>query len=305
MIRHNHSTPTAPSRVVVLGASGFLGGDLMDYLREQRISAIGVSSRDIDLTRPESVAELSRRCQPGDVLIFASTITPDKGKDVRTLMRNLAMGEHVGEFLEKSACSHVVYVGSDAVYDDAANPIREDSPCNPASLHGVMHLARERMLTHAALKPKIPVLMLRSTLVYGANDTHNGFGPNRFIRTALKERTIRLFGEGEEKRDHLYVRDLSRLIGSCIVHRSEGVLNAATGHSTSFRGVADQVVACCPDTRLEFSPRATPITHRHFDVAATLRAFPTMRFTPLRVGLMATATTLGAKATARATPLAA
>jgi nucleoside-diphosphate-sugar epimerase len=297
MILHRHSTPTVPSRVVVLGASGFVGGDLVSYLREQRVPAVGLSSKDIDLTQPESVAQLVHLNQPGDVLVIASTITPDKGKDVRTLMRNLAMGEHVAAFLEQSASSHVVYVSSDAVYDDNANPVREDSPSNPASLHGVMHLARERMLSHAVQKAKIPVLMLRSTLLYGANDTHNGYGPNRFVRSALKERTIKLFGEGEEKRDHLYVRDLSRLIGSSMLNRTEGVLNAVTGYSASFREVADLVVASCPGTRLECSPRATPITHRHFDVAATLRAFPTMRFTPLRVGLMAMATTLGAKST--------
>jgi nucleoside-diphosphate-sugar epimerase len=243
--------------------------------------------------------------QPGDVLVFASTITPDRGKDVRTLMRNLAMGEHVAEFLEKSACSHVVYVSSDAVYDDDANPVREASPCNPTSLHGVMHLARERMLAHATQKAKTPVLMLRSTLLYGANDTHNGYGPNRFIRAALRERAIKLFGEGEEKRDHLYVRDLSRLIGSCILHRSEGVLNAATGHSASFREVASLAVEFCSGTRLECSPRATPITHRHFDVTATMRAFPTMRFTPLRVGVVSMASSLVARTSALSEPLAA
>jgi nucleoside-diphosphate-sugar epimerase len=168
-----------------------------------------------------------------------------------------------------------------------------------------MHLAREQMIAQAARKTKTPTVVLRSTLVYGANDTHNGYGPNRFIRRALKERTIKLFGQGEEKRDHLYVRDLSRLIAQCIARRSEGFLNAATGHSARFRDIADEIVECCPGTRLECLPRSTPITHRHFDVAMTLRAFPTMRFTPLRVGLMAMATTLGAKATASTSPLAA
>jgi nucleoside-diphosphate-sugar epimerase len=295
MIHHHHASATIPSRVVVMGASGFIGGDLMAHLRERRVPAIGVSSHEIDLTRPESVEQLKRLAQPGDVLVFASTITPDKGKDVRTLMRNLMMGEHVAAFVEQAACSHVVYVSSDAVYDDHVNPVREDSPCNPAGFHGVMHLARERMLADAARKAQTPVLMVRSTLVYGANDTHNGYGPNRFVRTAIKERTIKLFGQGEEKRDHLYVRDLSRLMVQCISHRSEGVLNVATGHSTSFREVADAIVECCPGTRLEWLPRATPITHRHFETAATLRAFPTMRFTPLRVGLMAITTTLAAQ----------
>ena len=295
MIQHHHASPTVPSRVMVLGASGFIGSDLMAHLRERRVPAVGISSCEIDLTHPDSVEQLRHQSQPGDVLVFASTITPDKGKDARTLMRNLAMGEHVAAFLEQAACSHVVYLSSDAVFDDDANPVREDSRCNPASFHGVMHLARERMIADAARKAKAPVLMLRSTLVYSATDTHNGYGPNRFVRTAIKERTIKLFGQGEEKRDHLYVRDLSRLIVQCIMHRSKGVLNVATGHSSSFREVAELVMECCPGTRLDYLPRATPITHRHFDPAETLRAFPTMRFTPLRVGLMAITTTLAAQ----------
>src|SRR5207249_1612924 len=134
--------------------------------------------------------------------------------------------------------------------------------------------------------------------------THNGYGPNRFVRTALEEKAIKLFGQGEEKRDHLYIRDLSRLIGVCVLHRSAGVLNAATGISMSFREVADTIIACGTDVRLDCLPRTTPITHRHFDVATTLRARQTTLFTPHCVGLMAMMTTFAPK-TLTAQPLAA
>jgi nucleoside-diphosphate-sugar epimerase len=296
MIRHHLSTPAIPSRVVVLGASGFVGGDLVAHLREQRIPVLGLSSREIDLLQPSSVEQLHQSVCPDDVLVLTSTIMPDKGKEIRTLMQNLTMGQHISAFLEQSACSHIVYLSSDAVYDHMANPVRAISPCNPTNLHGIMHLARERMLTHAALKSQTPLLVVRSTGVYGATDTHDGYGPNRFVRTALKEQAIRLFGAGEEKRDHLYVRDLCRLIGLGILHRSDGVVNAASGQSASFREVAGIITECCPGVRLECLPCRTPNTHRHFDVAATLRAFPTMQFTPLRVGLMAMTTALAPKA---------
>src|SRR5262245_26618410 len=301
MIYHQNATATAPARVIVLGASGFVGGDLMAYLREQRIPAVGFSSRELDLLQHRSVEQLHRAVHCDDVLVFASTVTPDK--DARTLMQNLAIGEHVATFLEHSACSQVIYISSDAVYDDAANPVREETPCNPASLHGVMHLARERILAHAAQKSGTPFLAVRSTLLYGPNDPHNGYGPNQFVRTALMDRIIKLFGDGEDARDHLYIRDLSRLIGLCIKHHGAGIVDAATGHSASFHEVADTIIACGADARLERLPRLRPVWHRHFDIAATLRAFPMMRFTPLHVGLMAMTTTLAAKSAAPQTQL--
>jgi hypothetical protein len=39
------------------------------------------------------------------------------------------------------------------------------------------------------------------------------------------------------------------------------------------------------DVEIATSPRANPITHRHFDVSALLSAFPGFRFTPLADGL--------------------
>jgi len=46
----------------------------------------------------------------------------------------------------------------------------------------------------------IPLAILRPTLVYGAGDPHNGYGPNRFRRLASANQPIVLFGEGEERR---------------------------------------------------------------------------------------------------------
>ena len=69
-------------------------------------------------------------------------------------------------------------------------------------------------------------------------------------------------------------------------HRSRGILNVATGRSTSFHGVAEAVVALAPrPVEIKTSPRQNPITHRHFDATAALKAFPTFRHTPLADGL--------------------
>lgn len=289
MLYHHEPVPSPPSRVVVLGATGFVGKDLVRHLTESDIEAVPLASQEVDLSRPESAEKLLHAVRETDAIVIISALTPDKGKDIRTLMRNLMMGEHVSAFLERSKWSHVVYISSDAVYADDANPVRETSCCDPVSFHGLMHLVRERMLASAARKSGSPLLILRPSVLYGTNDTHNSYGPNRFLRTAQKEHKITLFGNGEEKRDHVYIKDVSRLTGLCLSHRSEGILNIATGKSISFYNVAEMISELCDSgVRIECLSRATPITHRHFDTAETLKAFPSFSYTPLRDGLSAT-----------------
>lgn len=288
MIQHNLPETTKPARVVVLGASGFVARDLLRTLAQQGIETLPVASSEVDLTAPESVAALQQRLRSEDSLVFVSALTPDRGRDIRTLMRNLSMAEHVCAALETAPCAHVVYISSDAVYHDDANPVSETSCCEPSSFHGLMHFARERMLRHALAK-KAPLLILRPSLLFGAEDTHNGYGPNRFARLALQGKTITLFGNGEEQRDHIYIRDVSRLIGLALSRRSEGVLNVATGTSTSFHDAARMVVRLVArEVAVEGTPRQNPITHRHFDITETLKAFPEFSYTPLEPALAET-----------------
>jgi UDP-glucose 4-epimerase len=286
LIKHNEAQPRVPGRVVLLGASGFIGQDLLRYLRDAGVENLALSSTDVDLTRPEAVEKLKAIVREGDSLVIVSAITPDKGKDVGTLMRNLSMGEHVSAFLEEALLAQVIYISSDAVYADDANPVRENSCCDPSSFHGLMHLVRERMFASALQKTGTPYMILRPCAVYGAGDTHNSYGPNRFLRAAIKEYKISLFGQGEEKRDHVSVKDVSSLAGLCLLHRSQGILNVATGESVSFFDVAEMVTDISGErVRVEGSERANPVTHRHFDIAAVYKAFPDFEFTPLRSGL--------------------
>src|SRR5262249_61502924 len=99
--------------------------------------------------------------------------------------------------------------------------------------------------------------------------------PNRFVRQALKDGRIALFGNGEETRDHLYVDDAVDLILKTALRGSAGVLNLVTGKSESFRAVAD-LVAAQAGRRIEIVPsaRQNPATHRHFDGANLMRAVP-------------------------------
>lgn len=288
MLTHRNPQPVSPARAVVLGSRGFVGRHTVEHLESLGIPLEPVPSTRIDLTDPASVAALAALVGPDDALVFVSALTPDKGRDIRTLMRNLAMAEHVAAAMVVRSPAHLVYVSSDAVYMDDANLVSEASPQSPTSYHGLMHFARERMLVETARAAKVPLALLRLSLLYGPGDTHNGYGPNRFVRTAAADGTIAIFGNGEEQRDHVFIEDVARLIGLTVQHRSEGALNVATGVSTSFGEIAERIVALSGGRAVVdrlARPAGAVITHRHFDTTAMLRAWPHFRYTPIATGL--------------------
>jgi len=289
-LSHAHTSPRNPARVVVLGAGGFLGRRVLAACGAAGMATLALGARDVDLADPAAGARLAERLRPQDALVFLAALTPDKGRDSATLLRNLAMGRAVGEATRSVALSQLIYASSDAVYSFATSLISEETPAVPPDLYGAMHHTRELIL---AAEAKAPLAILRITGVYGAGDTHNSYGPNRFLRQALKDGRITLFGNGEENRDHVYVDDAVALVLDVLRHGTTGLVNVATGASSTFRVVADLIaeqVGAQSGKPVEVVPsvRQNPVTHRHFDVGNLLRAFPARRFKPIEAGVAAT-----------------
>jgi nucleoside-diphosphate-sugar epimerase len=285
-----HGWPEArrPGRVVVIGAGGFVGQAIVAALEARDAACLALGSKDVDLSVSGAEEKLAQRLQAEDAVVMVSALTPDRGRDIATFMKNLRMMQTLCDALARQPVAHVVNIGSDAVYPDAASLVDETTPAAPNGFHGMMHLARELMLASVA---KMPVAYLRPSLLYGAGDTHNGYGPNRYRRTAASDGKIQLFGNGEEQRDHVYIDDVAELVWRCLAHRSSGTLNIATGQSASFREVADTVAAQFgkPVAVLTQARAANAvITHRHYQVAARIRAFPDFVPTPLAAGIAAT-----------------
>lgn len=283
MLVHQFVEPRTPSRVIVLGSNGFVGHELAKQLNAKAVPVLAPSRRELDLSLADAAEKLGAILQPDDTLVFLSALTPDKGRGLAPFLANLRMGAAVCAAVVHSPIAHLVYVSSDAVYPFRSALINEDSCAEPTDLYGAMHLAREIMVRQEA---KVPVAVLRPTLIYGLGDSHNSYGPNRFRRLAHKDKRISLFGQGEETRDHIFVGDVIELLDRIIAHRSTGTLNLATGRSIAYGDLARMVAELFNDPiEIVGSERKNPITHRSFDITAIYKAFPTFTFMPLEKGL--------------------
>lgn len=266
-----------PQRVVVIGGNGFIGKAIVACLVKANIPVLSLSSKEADLSNQQSIKVMGSLVKSTDSIVMLSALTPDKGKDITTFNANIAIMANLVAALKISGCAHFVYFSSDAVYSPHSVYVNENTPAAPEDLYGLMHRTREIMGKDIVA----PYLILRPTLVYGYGDTHNAYGPNRFIASALSNGKISLFGGGEELRDHISVEDVAEITALCLLDRAEGILNLATGNSTSFYEVASLVAKYLLNIQVERTVRQNLIWHRHFDIANLVKRFPKFCFKSL------------------------
>ena len=283
MLTHQLDKPSAPSRTVVIGSGSFIGKALLKRLSQDDAKVLPVGRADVDLTAHDAGDCLAAMLRPGDSVVAVSAKAPCRNAEDFLVNAKIIFG--LVKALTAQPVAHLVNISSDAVYPDEPVPLNEAVPAAPGSMHGAMHMAREIALKGLGL----PLATLRPTLIYGAADPHNGYGPNQFRRKSNAGEEITLFGGGEERRDHVSVDDVAELIARVLYRQSTGVLNVASGSVTSFRDIAEIAsrIAGKP-AKVTSKPRTGPPPHngyRPFDPAATRAAFPDFRYTQLEAGM--------------------
>ena len=170
----------------ILGKNGF-GYDNKSYFKQKKEKGYFIGSEDIDLTQKKFKKKIN--IKPNSNIIFLSAITPDKGKDLFTFDKNLSMLINFINQVNLENISKFIYVSSDAIYSLKNQKISDTTKPNPDDLYGLMHLTRENILKKVIDSRKL--LILRPTIMYGLGDTHNSYGPNRFINHLKKKQKIK------------------------------------------------------------------------------------------------------------------
>lgn len=218
----------------------------------------------------------------------------------------------------------LVYASTAAVYGLSGpghfTPTLENE--RPLNIYGYSKLAFDHYLRNLIARDEVPITCvgLRYFNVYGPREQHKGRMSSvihHFTKQMKESGKVRLFagsggyGDGEQRRDFVYVRDLTRLNmffaqigpyapGPRAQHkRFRGVVNAGSGGSRSFNDVACALMAVHGEVPIEYIPFPADLAGRyqHFteaDLTGLRELGCDMKMTPLEEGIMETYETLRA-----------
>ncbi|CAB4974592.1 MAG: NAD-dependent epimerase/dehydratase family protein [Actinobacteria bacterium] len=262
--------PEIHGRIVVLGASGFVGSHVVARARNAGWDVVALASSDIDLANPGSNQALVAVLQDGDTVVYSAAVVPSKS--AADVGKSLLMTQTLVDALAGVEIAQLVVVSSDAVYGSESGVSNEESACVPDTLHGIMNLGREMVCSDVFAPVKTVV---RPSAIYGSGDPHNSYGPNRFARQALESGEICIFGGGEAKRDHVTIHNVAEVIFRAIEGRQAGVINVASGQSISFADLAGLVRDAGPaGWRIVVAGSESSPTFRTYDISELNRRFP-------------------------------
>jgi UDP-glucose 4-epimerase len=236
-------------RSIVTGGAGFIGSHVVDALiargdevavidslvhgKEENVaSGAELHVRDIreplddifDAVRPEAVFHLAAQA---DVRVSVEHPVEDAAVNVLGTVRILETARRHG--------AQVVFSSTGgAIYGECVEPAREDSPCEPLSPYGTAKLAGEEYVRSFNRLYGTRHIALRYGNVYGPRqDPHGEAGVVAIFLGALaRGEQAKIFGDGVQTRDYVYVGDVARATTSTLGQDS-GVFNVGTGRETS------------------------------------------------------------------------
>ena len=164
-------------RVVVTGAAGMLGGDVVTVARAEGHEVTALSHEDLDVTDPSRVDRVVGRERP-DVVVNCAAYTAVDAAEEDAKRAELVNAQGAGFVADAAAKAdaRVIYVSTDYVFDGSKQgPYRESDDTNPINVYGRTKLGGERA---TALVTKRSFIVRTSWL----------FGPRggNFVETMLR-----------------------------------------------------------------------------------------------------------------------
>lgn len=213
-------------RVLVTGATGFIGSNLVPRLAEKDHEVIGISSKDYNLLEQSETRRLFKDVSPDVVYALAAKvggILANKTYPADFLYTNLAINTYFLEEARKAGVKRLIYTFCGCSYPkDAPNPIKEESLFNGLPDENAMFYS----LAKATNYLQILAYRRQYKLDWVAAVPGNAYGPyDDFSETGshvipglmrrfhfAKERgdkKVVVWGTGKPVRDFIYVKDVA------------------------------------------------------------------------------------------------
>jgi dTDP-glucose 4,6-dehydratase len=268
-------------RILISGAAGFLGSHLTDLLLGQGHDVVGVDN--FITGKPENIAHL--KSNPHYTFIKADVIQPVKidgavdriyhmaspaspigyvKHQVATLKVNSQGTWNLLELAEVRGSRFLMASTSECYGDPAVHPQREDywGNVNPIGLRSMYDEAKrfsEACTMAYSRERKVDTRIIRIFNTYGPRmDPYDGRVVISFIRQALRNEPLTVFGTGSQTRSLCYVSDLIRGINLTMESDFCEPINLGNSEEITILQIAQDILAMIPQSTSKITYHPMP-----------------------------------------------
>ncbi len=237
-------------KVLVTGASGFVGRHLLKYLLEQNFD-VHVAYRNsayrpndvtihlADLLEPGEAERLMKAVQPTHLLHLAWDVSPGLFWHARNNLDWVVASLALYRAFVNVGGKRAVFTGTCAEYDWGSEWLDETStPRKPQTLYGVAKNSLFDLIT-AVGEPHTQFAWGRLFFLYGPGEPPKRLVPD--VMDSLLRGMEIACTSGRQERDFLHVADAARALVSVLVSDYCGAVNIASGECHPVRAIVEKI----------------------------------------------------------------
>jgi len=244
--------------ILVTGAVGQLGTDVVAELKKRKMDYIGIDIADLDITGADAVRAYMIEKKPHSVIHCAAYTAVDNAEDESDLCFkvNATGTENIAKVCSEIG-AEMIYISTDYVFDGEGElPYETDAVKAPIGVYGKSKLAGEE----AVLK-YIPQMhyIVRISWVFGKSG-------NNFVKTMLRlaETRDELSVVADQIGSPAYTPDLAKLLADMALSKKYGVYHATNEGFCSWAEFATEIMR-----QSESSCKINPISTEEYPTKAT------------------------------------
>jgi UDP-glucose 4-epimerase len=295
-------------KVAIIGANGFIGSHLTRKLSQTagvELFLFGKSPTSLfEKKFPYKTIDLTDEKQnlhdfQGIDLVYylASESIPATTwqNPLIEIEKNLIPFLKFGEAIAKLNVKKIAFLSSaGTIYGATTSKVTEESDKHPFSPYGITKLTMENFLNYFKVKYGISYDIYRVSNAYGeGQDTSKGLGLiNTLLEKIIIENRIKIFGDGQNLRNYIYVKDLAHLVSLSAASdlSKSGIYNVSSNDTLTINEIV-HVLKKTVSQNFEVvyeEKRQSDNAAIDLDNSKILKEFPGFKFTSITQGISET-----------------
>jgi len=235
------------TNIVILGGSGFVGNFLIDTLQGEGFSLkMMAHEKEVDTKIKQFKGDIlvkesfENEIESGDIVVNLIGQMKEGIDDLIEL--SIQGGLNILKTCKKKKVKQIIFASTINVYgENNQYPSKESDPLKPKTDYSLIKYVTEKLYEIYAKNHGVDVNVLRFSNLYGSTKEYGIV--SRLIKSITTNQTIKIYNNGAQLRDFLFIKDATGAILNVIKNPQTGfeVLNISSGNRYSIKEIIEKI----------------------------------------------------------------